>query len=185
MNDNIWFTYKARIHAQKRLSRNDLHTQFLLVWYALSSTVLGVVVLRYPTILGANTDLLAAILSVVLLVLSLIVANRDFRGRSLEMRNNYLAMQALYRKANDLSLAIPQAQIDTEYEQLLSAVENHEEIDDKCFRVFLTGQLSRPLSARERADVIVYFVRRATVLTLAYLLPVLFTLFALTSKTGS
>ncbi len=75
MHDNIWFTYKARIQAHHRLEWLEKHSQFILVWYAILSAVLSIVTLRFPKVLGDNTDIVAAILSVALLGISLIVSN--------------------------------------------------------------------------------------------------------------
>ena len=96
MHDNIWFTYKARIQAHHRLEWLEKHSQFILVWYAILSAVLSIVTLRFPKVLGDNTDIVAAILSVALLGISLIVSNLDFRGRAIAMRRNYIALQRLY-----------------------------------------------------------------------------------------
>lgn len=95
--DSVWFTYKARIQAHKRLEWLDFHSQLLLVWYAILSTALGVLTIRHSTILGPDTDIMATILSVALLGISLAVANRDFRGRAMLMRTNYLELQKLHR----------------------------------------------------------------------------------------
>ncbi|MBI2308564.1 MAG: SLATT domain-containing protein [Rhodocyclales bacterium] len=171
MHDNIWFTYKARIRAHLRLASNDFHTQLLMVWYALAGSLLGVVSIRYPKILGNDTDLIAALISTALLVISMLVANRDFRGRAIQMRTNYLALGELYRKANNGGVS--QEQANSEYQQLLNAVEIHSEIDDKYFRVFHSGNLtSRQPTLRERADVISYIVTRTLGLAACYLLPV-------------
>ena len=67
MRDNIWFTYKARINAHHRLEWLEKHSQFILVWYAIFSAVLSVISIRFPKVLGGNTDIIASILSVALL----------------------------------------------------------------------------------------------------------------------
>lgn len=98
VNDKVWFTYKARIQAHQRLSKNDFHSQVILVWYALISALLAIVAIRYPHFLGSDTDIAAAALSVLLLAVLMLVANRDFRGRAISMRSNYLALQGLHSK---------------------------------------------------------------------------------------
>ena len=67
MNDDIWFTYKSRIAAEVRLKNNDLHSQILLVWYAIASSAAAVVALRHERFAGPNTDIYTAILSIALL----------------------------------------------------------------------------------------------------------------------
>jgi len=168
VKDNVWFTYKARIYAAQRLSRNDFHSQALLVWYAFFSAALAVVTVRYPKLLGSDTDLTAAVLGVGLLVLSMFVTSQDFRGRSIAMRLNYLAMQALHTA---MAQATPTPADIAKYGELLAAVENHTEMDDKTFRVFHKGQLSRPVTRHQVLEVYAYLALRAAILTLLYVAP--------------
>lgn len=132
MKNNIWFTYKARIQAYIRLEWLDLHSQFLLVWYAILGAVLSIVAIRYPQVLGPDTDILASILSVTLLGVSLALTNRDFRGRALAMRVNYRALQRLHAQVEGATLSPEQIE---RYHDLLGQSENHRDIDDLIFRV--------------------------------------------------
>ncbi|MCE0929668.1 SLATT domain-containing protein, partial [Pseudomonas monteilii] len=138
--DSVWFTYKARIQAHKRLEWLDFHSQLLLVWYAILSTALGVLTIRHSTILGPDTDIMATILSVALLGISLAVANRDFRGRAMLMRTNYLELQKLHRGIPDgppnTPPPAPTSEQINRYDELLAESENHREIDDRIARIF-------------------------------------------------
>jgi hypothetical protein len=169
LNDRIWFTYKARIKATERLSNNDSHSQAILVWYALISSALSVIVIRYPKLLGEDTDLVSAILGVALVVISLFVTGRDFRGRAMKMRSNYIALQDLYLKASQSS-SVSQADIDR-YTELLEGAENHLEIDDKMFRVFEAGKLTRPVTFRETVQVYVSMASRNLMIIILYFSP--------------
>lgn len=140
MEDKIWFTFKARIQAHNRLSQFDFHSQTLMVWYAILSACLAVVAIRYPQALGKDTDVISAVLSIALLGLSMAVANRDFRGRVIAMRQNYLDLQKLYEEIKGKGTSSV-ADLDR-YNSLLCAVENHKEIDDKIFRVRYAHTLS-------------------------------------------
>ncbi len=168
MKDNVWFTFKARIQAAQRLSRSDFHSQALLVWYAFGSASLAIVNLRHSQLLGSDTDLIAAILGVGLLVVSMFVTSQDFRGRSIGMRTNYLALQALYNEIDQATLTPSER---AKYNELLAAVENHTEMDDRMFRVFHKGNLTRPPTRYETFEVHAYLALRAAVLTLLYVAP--------------
>lgn len=170
MKDSIWFTYKARIQAHKRLEWLDLHSQALLVWYAILSTILSVLTIRYQTILGKDTDMLATVLSVALLGISLSVTNRDFRGRAISMRNNYLGMQKLYVGINQ-NPHLSQAEIDA-YSQLLGESENHKGIDDILSRVFASGLTSRKPSKKEIFTCWIWLTSRAVVTIALYVAPI-------------
>lgn len=174
--DAVWFTYKARIQANKRLEWLDFHSQLLLVWYAILSTALGVLAIRNGQVLGANTDVMATILSVALLGVSLVVTNRDFRVRAMHMRTNYLELHQLHRRLPEDS-ADPHAPKPTEeqitrYDNLLAATENHRDIDDRIARVFATGLTSRLPTAFEELDARLWLTLRFLITTALYVLPV-------------
>ncbi|AVG38828.1 SLATT domain-containing protein [Achromobacter insolitus] len=175
IKNKIWFTYKARIQAHIRLSRADLHSQILLVWYALLSAGLAIVAIRYPTILGPNTDIISALLGVFLLGISMAVANRDFRGRGIAMCQNYQNLQRLYDSLGASSL---DDDVIGKYHDLLGQVENHRGIDDKVFRVLHAADLcSRHPVKREYISAYGYLIWRVVVLAFLYLSP-LFIIFS-------
>lgn len=172
MKDNVWFTYKARIQAHKRLEWLDFHSQLLLVWYAILSAVLGVVTIRYSHVLGPDTDVLATVLSVALLGVSLAVTNRDFRARALAMRRNYLELQRLYMETS--SAGNFSADQIHRYDALLNDCENHRDVDDRIARVFATGLTSRKPSNFEQFSAIGWLALRFIITILLYSLPLLF-----------
>lgn len=170
MEDKVWFTYKARIQAHLRLSRMDLHSQLLLVWYAVLSASLAIITIRYPRVFGVNTDILSAILSIALLSISMAVANRDFRGRSIAMRQNYLDLQRLYDQAKQVGAFSPSDIV--HYHELLSSVENHKEIDDKLFRVRQAKTLNTRKPTRlEMVQVYLYLAVRVGITIGLYVAP--------------
>lgn len=172
MLNKVWFTYKARIQAHHRLEWMDTHSQFLLVWYAILGAALAVVAIRYPTLLGKNTDIFGAILSITLLGVSLSVANRDFRGRALNMRKNYLALQHLYNVINTRNTVQPEDIV--KYDELMNDVENHQDMDDKTFRVRNSSQLtSRHPRKKEYFQVYLFTVFKYVVLLIFYTTPVI------------
>ncbi|HFL8461097.1 TPA: SLATT domain-containing protein, partial [Escherichia coli] len=172
MHDNIWFTYKARIQAHHRLEWLEKHSQFILVWYAILSAVLSIVTLRFPKVLGDNTDVVAAILSVALLGISLIVSNLDFRGRAIAMRRNYIALQRLYFDiTTSQQLSLEQKE---KYFNLLNEVENHRDIDDKISRVTQVGLKTRIPTQKEKIIVILWILLRIFITAALYILPLIY-----------
>ncbi|EDI0007545.1 SLATT domain-containing protein [Klebsiella sp. CVUAS 11332] len=170
MLDKVWFTYKARIQAYHRLEWMDTHSQFLLVWYAVLGAALAVVVIRYPTLLGSDTDIFSAILSIALLGVSLSIANRNFRGRAMNMRKNYLALQHLYNVIDSRGSVIEDDII--KYDELLNEVDNHNTMDDKIFRVRNSSQLtSRKPNWKEYIYVYGALSVKYMTLALSYLAP--------------
>ena len=175
MKDKVWFTFKARIQAHKRLEWLDFHSQTLLVWYAFLSTVLCVLTIRYPHILGFNTDVMATVLSVALLGVSLAVTNRDFRGRAVAMCSNYLRLQNLYNVlvAEEAAGNPPTPAQISQYADLLAECENHSEVDDRIARVFASNLSSRHPTDFERTYAYCWLTLRLITTTALYALPLI------------
>lgn len=168
--DDIWFTYKARIAAEVRLRNNDLHSQVLLIWYAILSTAGSIVAIRYEKFLGPDTDISMAVLSVGLLAISMLVASRDFKGRALMMRANHLALKTLYDVLN--AGTVPAAEKPPRYAKLLQECENHTSYDDRYFRVLnSTGLTSRKPSVTDYFLFGLHFSLRVAGIGVVYLLP--------------
>jgi hypothetical protein len=177
ISENIWFTRKARIQASERLSCNDNHSQFLLVIYSIINTCLGVMSIKKITFLGDNTDLILVIMSVIILVTSLVVANKNFKGRSLTLKAHYIELQRLYFEATDAEENENKEKIKVireEYTKLLDIVENHVPIDDVVFRVFNAKRLdSRKPTNQEIIMAYYYKIKRFCLLTTLYFLPII------------
>lgn len=144
--DDIWFTYKARTEAEQRLKNHDLHTQLLLVWYAIVSSGAGLYALRHEKFAGPDTDIYMAVLSIALLVISMFVANRDFRGRAMQVRANHIALKRLHDELKE-GIVKPEEKPER-YSQLLSDCENHASYDDRFFRIFNKSGLTTRFPTR-------------------------------------
>lgn len=173
MRDNVWFTYKARIAAHERLERLNFHSQLLLVWYALLGVGLAIIIIKYPLFLGADTEIFSAFLSVALLILSLTISNRDFRGRAMQMRYNYLKLQDLYFETNSDGELFTKEQKD-QYSNLLLKVENHKEIDDCIARVKTKGLTSRQSTGYEIKKALFWICFRNIFTIFLYIAPIFF-----------
>lgn len=173
MKDNIWFTYKARIQAYKRLKWLDFNSQLLLVWYAVISSILGILVIRYTSILGHDTDILSAILSVILLGVSLTVTNLNFGIRANRLRDNYLKLQSLYQNIDEK----PTTEQLHKYHEILEESENHNEMDDRIARVFARKLTSRNPTRSDKCIAYLWIIGKYIIALSLYLLPIAIVLF--------
>lgn len=193
MKNSVWFTYKARIQAHRRLEWLDFHSQLLLVWYAALGAALAVVSMRVPNVLGEYTDVLSAILSMALLTVSLVISNRGFSARAVRMRRNYLELQKLYREIvdsepkgkgnDDLDLGLEEklkTKFRERYNSILDDAENHDDVDDRVARVFSVGLTSRQVGIYDILHVILWIILRHLVVFGLYLLPLIIAFFAWT-----
>jgi len=175
LSDNIWFTRKARIQASERLLSNDNHSQILLVIYSIINTCLAVIMIKDSNMLGCNTDLALVIMSIVILVTSLFVTNKNFKSRSELLKNNYIELQSLYfevldaeKSGNDETFT----KVRKKYTLLLELSENHNRFDDLLFRVINRDNLtSRKPTIAEIISAYTYKTLRSFMLIVLYISP--------------
>ena len=174
-SDNVWFTRKARIQSEKRLRRNHIHSQLLLIEYTLLASILSVVTLRYNKILGEDTDILIAVFSIIILVISLVITNLDFNERANSFKINYIQLQEIYLESKELEKD-NKSLVDVRklYSKALESIENHELIDDIWARVEnSSGLKSRKPTKLEYSYYYGYRFCAFVVLLILYILPVI------------
>lgn len=180
--DNVvWFTRKAWINAENRLLKNDFHTQLLMVVYAAYTSCLSVVLLKYePSPADKNfIDSSLAVLSIVLLALSLYLNTKSFKDRAARFKSGYHDLQSIEDHLK--SLAGKQEgpgseqefmKLTNDYNKILRDVENHSELDDIRARVLGRARLSSRHPTSQ--DYIRYYwwrTWRLVGLTIAYAAP--------------
>lgn len=179
LNDRIWFTRIARIYSEKRLLRNEFHSQLLLMLYSVYSIALSVILLKYHPISDDAGAVFGIILSVTLFGLSFYLTSRGFSARAQRFKENYTRLDELLGRLNlatcqadPVSLEAMIAQVQTDYGVAKSGSENHTTMDDRCAR-FLEGKglTSRKLTHWDYACVLGYTVGRYLILGLLYVSP--------------
>jgi hypothetical protein len=127
--DNIWWTRKAKIRAEKRLLAHAFHSQLLLLWYSFFGVVVSIYYLKFEAT-GANGDLAGitwVVYSVLVLVMSGFIAGLSFKERANLIKECYEALQVLYEKTK--SNNPDYSAIADEYQKTLGLCENHSEYD--------------------------------------------------------
>ncbi|MCD5360323.1 SLATT domain-containing protein [Chromobacterium aquaticum] len=176
--DRIWFTRIARIQAEKRLLRNELHAQLLLMTYSIYSITLSVILLKFKIIPDDIGTILGIIISITLFGLSFLLNSMGFSARAQRFKENYIHLQTLINQL-DLALCTTDSDslktaIKTTQEQYASAIsncENHTTTDDYIARFLYSNLQTRKLSHGEWSYVIFHTVARLTLLCFLYFLP--------------
>jgi len=176
--DNVWFTRKAWINAEERLLKNDFHTQLLMVVYAAYTSCLSVVLLKYePSPSDKNLiDTSLAVLSIILLALSLYLNTKSFRDRAARFKTGYHDLHLIERGLESLALQFPSPQVDVEfaalsvqYDKALREVETHAELDDIHARITAgDGLTSRRVTRTDKCRYYWWRIWRFGSLILAY-----------------
>lgn len=185
--DNIWWTRKARIQAEKRLLANAFQTQILLLWYSFFSVAISIYFLQFA-VESNYAGISWVVFSVLILCISGFINGLNFKERALLIKECYETLNGLYHKAKQPGANIPD--ISAKYEQVLNICENHIEIDyyiAMC-EIFLTRDTSKEPDTSKEDDasknhdknptpyiwlkVIIHISRRWMYLLLFYLLPI-------------
>ncbi len=153
-----------------RLLANYTHSQFLLVWYTLVSCCLSIILLKHNHFLGDDSDVIMAIFSVIILVISLVITNLNFKERGEALRKHHVKLLEIYEKTKAIDSVVEGQKV--EYYQLLEEVDNHKTIDDIYARMQnLKGLKSRIPEPLEKYWYYLYRTTRFVLLTFLYLLP--------------
>jgi hypothetical protein len=128
-SDNVWWTRKARIQAEKRLLSNAFQSQLLLLWYSFFGVAVSIFYLKFTPSPGQE-DLAGIswiVYSVLVLSISGFIAGLSFKERSGLIKESYETLNTFYHKANENDADIEQ--ISAEYEQIMGLCENHTDYD--------------------------------------------------------
>ena len=123
-------TYRARIQAARRLHSRYNGWNLALVGITSGLLIASVGLLVDHKLYGPHSDALIVCLSVVALVLSLVISNAGFGGRSRSMELGYKQIQALSLEAEQFFL-FPEnqlqafAKLQDRYNALIADSENH------------------------------------------------------------
>jgi len=128
LSDTIWWSKKARIHAEKRLSAHDLFSQLLLFWYSFFTVVVSILEIKSES---SNEYFVIVMVSLSILILcsSLFISSRRFQERATLLKQCYESLGELEHKAKQQDVNINE--LSELYKATLSSSENHQDIDFK------------------------------------------------------
>lgn len=128
-SDNVWWTRKARIQAEKRLLSNAFQSQLLLLWYSFFGVAVSIFYLKFTP--SAGQEDLAGIswivYSVLVLSMSGFIAGLSFKERASLIKESYETLNTFHHKAKEDNADIEK--ISAEYEQIMGLCENHTDYD--------------------------------------------------------
>jgi hypothetical protein len=126
-SDNVWWTRKARIQAEKRLLSNALQSQLLLLWYSFIGVVASVYYLKFE---DKNTDLAGitwVIYSILILCISGFISALSLKERASHIKECYERLSSIYHKSKIKKHE--EEKLVAEYESILGVCENHTDAD--------------------------------------------------------
>ena len=129
LSDNIWWTRKARIQAEKRLLSNSFQSQLLLLWYSFFGVAVSVFYLKFSTV-SIEDDLSSIswiVYSVLVLSMSGFTTGLSFKERAGLIKESYETLNTFYHKAKAEGANIKE--LSSAYEQTMGLCENHTDYD--------------------------------------------------------
>lgn len=130
-------TYRAHLEMAKRLQRRDRNWNFALICLSANSTIAAVALLSEPNLYGNRGPTLWALMGVMTLAISLVIANADYKSRSESAFRDYRDLQRLWSKAHNDDAGARRAAVrtsilrntDLAYQRLLDRMPNHSAAD--------------------------------------------------------
>jgi hypothetical protein len=135
IEDRTYKTYKSRLNASERLRALGRAWNFSMLAFSTSTVVATIGLLTDPKMYGKAGATLIAVLAVLSLVASLVVAAQSYPARSRDMFASYRRVQRISASAESVRLGASeptQAQVDQllkEYNDALDDSENHSGAD--------------------------------------------------------
>ncbi|MBO2659762.1 SLATT domain-containing protein [Shewanella algae] len=128
-SDNVWWTRKARIQAEKRLLANSFQSQLLLLWYSFFGVAVSIYYLQIDNSAEqANISGVSwVVYSVLVLCMSGFISGLSFKERAGLIKESYEALQVIYQRLKSNSPDIDV--ITKDYEQVMGLCENHNDHD--------------------------------------------------------
>ena len=169
--DNIWWTKKSKIEAEKRLLANAFQAQILLLWYSFISVATSIYYLKFSA-QSEHAGISWVIFSILILCISGFINSLGYKERSSLLKDSYealhkLCLQEKYSPSNN------QSDLVNEYGKILSICENHSNIDyylALCKAYLHKSKLDRKPTLYIWFFVIWYKIKRILLLVIFYLI---------------
>jgi hypothetical protein len=132
-SDNIWWTRKSRIQAEKRLLANAFQAQVILLWYSFAAVAASVYYLKFDSSDNDMSGIAWVVYSVLVLCISGFINGLSFKERSGLIKECYETLNDVYQKVKHFESEKPGSStievLSGEYDQILNVCENHLTID--------------------------------------------------------
>jgi hypothetical protein len=126
-SNNVWWTRKARVQAEKRLLSNAFQSQIILLWYSFFSVAISIYYLNFASSSNEISGISWVVFSVLVLSMSGFISGLSFKERAALIKESYEVLNRIYFKSLDEKS--DSEQLAKEYEQIMGLCENHTDYD--------------------------------------------------------
>lgn len=184
-SDNIWWTRKSKIQAEKRLLSNAFQAQVVLLWYSFAGVAASVYYLKFSSSDSDMSGIAWVVYSVLALCMSGFINGLSFKQRAGLIKECYETLNDVYQRCKNFegenTANVTLEEISAEYDQILGVCENHLTID--YYLALCETYLTTPEENRNKLDkkptpfiwicAAWHIAKRWLMMALFYLLPVL------------
>ncbi|AMO68447.1 hypothetical protein DOK_10697 [gamma proteobacterium BDW918] len=184
-SDNIWWTRKSKIQAEKRLVSNAFQAQVVLLWYSFAGVAASVYYLKYSSSDGDMSGIAWVVYSVLVLCMSGFINGLSFKQRAGLIKECYETLNDVYQRCREFEAGktpcVTLEELSAEYDQILGVCENHLTID--YYLAQCEAYLTTPKENRKNLDkkptpyiwicTAWHITKRCLMMAFFYLLPVL------------
>lgn len=190
-SNNIWWTRKSKIQAEKRLLANAFQAQVILLWYSFAAVAASVYYLKFDSSANDMSGIAWVVYSVLVLCISGFINGLSFKQRAGLIKECYETLNDVYYRVkhfeSNKSDSVTIEELSAEYEQILGVCENHLTIDyyqALCEASLTQSPLAKAPSGEDIAEldkvptkyiwcyVIWNIAKRWLMMSLFYLLPI-------------
>ena len=188
-SDNIWWTRKSKIQAEKRLLSNAFQAQVVLLWYSFAGVAASVYYLKFSSSDSDMSGIAWVVYSVLVLCMSGFINGLSFKQRAGLIKECYETLNDVYQRCRKFeegtTPSVTFEEFSAEYDQILGVCENHLTID--YYLALCEAYLTTPKKNRNNLDkkptpyiwicTAWHRTKRCLMMALFYLLPLLVFIF--------
>lgn len=175
IKSNVWMTRKARINASERLLCLEKFIQYVNIYYSCFLCILSVYSL---TNTNNKVGIISTIISIVLTIFIVYLNSQKFGDRAQQLKVNYIDLQKLYFKLDNLdeNTTCNLIEYQNEYTDLLSNCENHSSYD--YYRILLR---EKKINIKSKSGLIYYIYKifKWFCALIVLLMPIMFLIYIL------
>jgi hypothetical protein len=177
LSNRIWITKRCRTITEKRLKSKSCISEILIIYYSFLLVVVSIYGLAFPNDHTSMLNMLLALGSIAVLIISVVISGRKYAERALEMRICYTDLDLIYEKclkAENNNEDNQLLEIHESYSRILRSIENHSDYDYLSLRYAHRNDIKFTQSKLSCSEILFYYYSkgwRRGVIALLFMFP--------------
>lgn len=157
----VYITRKSRIEASERILRKHNLYQSIQIYYSVLIVAYSIWNIQPTDTNGqiSPASLFLMIVSLMFSMFSLYITTKNLQEKYFNLKINYIELDKFYGKLSETQVVSNITELRTQYNNLLSAVDNHDTID--YFKVLLNDRDERSELSQERLSELENYIKKS------------------------